>query len=140
MQFQTGGGCGLGWSQVVCVLDLTLSLISLNSSTVSIPSTSPSYVTFLDVDVRIENGHFHTSVHIKPTNSQQYLHYYSCHPTSTKCSIPYSLATRGRRICNHLQTYTSNLTRAFTFRGYPGPLIDKQLSRGLHHPNPSRPP
>ena len=60
------------------------------------------------------------SVHVKPTNSQLYLHYHSCQPTSTKHSIPYSLATRGCHICNcpdNFHTYTSNLTRAFTSRG-----------------------
>ena len=30
-----------------------------------------------------------------PHETQQYLHYHSCHPTSNKCSIPYSLSTRG---------------------------------------------
>ena len=100
------------------------SLISLNSST---------------VDVRIEHGQFCTSIHIKPTNYQQYPHYHSCHATSTKCSIPYSLATRGNHPDN-LHTYTSNLTRAFTSHGFQAPLIHKQLFRGLHHPDPSPPP
>ena len=64
------------------------------------------------------------------TNSQQYLHYHSCHPISTKCSIPYSLATQGQCICSHpdnLHTYTSNLTKAITSYGYPVLLIEKQL-------------
>ena len=42
------------------------------------------------------------------------------------CSIPYSLATKGA---------TCNLTEAFASHGYPVPLIQKQLSRVLHHPN-----
>ena len=33
-------------------------------------NTSPSHVTFLGADVRVEHGHFCTSVHIKPSNSQ----------------------------------------------------------------------
>ena len=101
-------------------------------------NTSRSHVTFLDVDVHIDQGQLRTSIHIKPTNHQQYLHYHSCHPISTKRSIPYSLATRGLRICSHpkdLHTYTCNLTKAFASRGYPVPLIQKQLSRALHYSN-----
>ena len=64
-------------------------------------NTSQSHVTFLDVDVHIEQGQLRTSVHIKPTNHQQYLHYHSCHPILPKRSIPYSLATWGRCICFH---------------------------------------
>ena len=61
-------------------------------------------------------------------NFQQYLH---CHPTLTNCSIPYSLATRGRLFCNHpddLHTYASNLTRTFTSWVYPVPLIQNSYS------------
>ena len=73
---------------------------SLNSSTVAILPTSPGtpaqfHVIFLDFDVRIDQGQLHTSVHIKPTNHQQYLHYHSCYLISTKCSIPYSLLPGG---------------------------------------------
>ena len=106
-------------------------------------NTFTSHVTFLDVIVRIDHGHFRTSVHIKPTNCQQYLHYNSSHPTSTKCSIPYSFATWGHRICNHPDDhhiYTSNLTRAFISHGYTVPLSHKRLFQGLHHPNPSQDP
>ena len=70
---------------------------------------SQSHVTFLD-------GQLCTSIHIKPTNHQQYLHYHSCLPITTKHSIPYSLAIQGRRIYSHpidLHTYTCNLTKAF---------------------------
>ena len=126
----------------------TPSLPSLNGSTITTPSIlSQSHVTFLDVDVCIDEGQLCTSVHIKPTNHQQYLHNHSCHPISTKCSIPYSLATRGWFICIHpkdLCTYTSNLTKAFASHGYPISLIQKQLSQALHHlnstPGPSHDP
>ena len=126
-------------------MGLTPSLLSWNSSNSRYPvhftsSTSPSHVTFLDVNVRIHHGQFCTYVHVKPTNFQKYLHYHSCHTTSTICSFPYSLATRRCRTCNHpddLHTYTSNLTRAFTYRVYPVPFIQKQLFHGLpqdtHH-------
>ena len=52
-----------------------------------------------------------------------------------RSSIPYSLSTRGRHICNHpddLYTYTSNITKALTFQGYPVHVIQKQLFHILH--------
>ena len=101
-------------------------------------NTSQSHVTFLDVDVHINQGQLRTSVHIKPNNHQQYLHYHSCHPISTTRSIPNSLATRGQRTSFHpedLHIYTCNLTKAFASRGYPVSLIQKQLSQALHHSN-----
>ena len=68
-----------------------LSLLSWNSSTVTILSTSPGTLSppspFLDINVHINHSQFRSSVHVKPTNSQQYLHYHSCHPKSTKRSI-----------------------------------------------------
>ena len=53
-------------------------------------------VTVIVVEVLLGNTEFHKQKNIevfKPTNSQQHLHYHSCHPISTKHSIPYSLAT-----------------------------------------------
>ena len=47
-----------------------------------------SHATFLDVNIRIDQVQFCTSINMKPTNHQQYLHYHSCNPISTKYSIP----------------------------------------------------
>ena len=68
---------------------------SLNASTVTLPSNSLGIPPYLDVDVHLSHDHLHTSVHLKPTNLQQYLNFSNCHPSSTKCSIPFSLASRG---------------------------------------------
>ena len=42
---------------------------------------------------------FVTTVYTKPTDRKAYLHAKSCHPRSTKDAIPFSQATRLRRIC-----------------------------------------
>jgi len=60
-------------------------------------SISNKRVTFLDVDTTLDNT-LNTSVHIKPTNNMQYLHYSSSHPYHTKKAIPFSLALRGQRL------------------------------------------
>ncbi|XP_049941577.1 uncharacterized protein LOC126418718 isoform X1 [Schistocerca serialis cubense] len=95
-------------------------------------SYSKSHATFLDVDLHLSNGQLHTSVHIKPTNKQQYLHYDSCHPFHIKRSLSYSLGLCGKRICSNpesLNHYTNNLKTAFTSRNYPPDLVQKQIAR-----------
>jgi hypothetical protein len=99
-------------------------------------SASPSEATFLDVDINIDNGQLTTSIHIKPTNHMQYLHYNSCHPPRTIRSIVYSLACRGNRIPNSDQAkseYISKITGAFSNRGYPKQMVDKQINRAINH-------
>ena len=100
---------------------------------------SQHHVNFLDVDIELRDGHLETSVHFKPTNSQQYLHYDSCHPKYTKQALPHSLATRGRRICSNdedLAKYCHRIANAFVARGYPR---QKVLER-IHRPSTPRTP
>ena len=125
-------------------MGLTPLLLFLNGSTVSIPSTLPGTLPLpchFSGCVHTDHSQFHTSVHVKPTNSQHYLHYHSCHPISSKHSVPYSLDTQGHHICIHpddLHTYI--LIKPSPPGGYPVPLIQKQQFHGLHHPNPSASP
>jgi hypothetical protein len=77
--------------------------------------TSLSEVTFLDVHVHLSH-YLHTSFHVKTTNLQQCLHFSSCHPSSTKCFIPFALVIWGWWICSlpdDLHTFTINLTQPF---------------------------
>ena len=112
---------------------------SLNSfSSVNFTSYSSSTrVTFLDVDIFLSNSKFHTSVHIKSTNKQQYLHYNSCHPARTKRSLPFSLSIRGHRICNNpdsLNRFLLNLHRALRRRGYPESILRQKIRRKPYVP------
>ena len=69
-------------------------------------------VNFPDIIVCLDQGHSHL-VHIKPTNCQ-YLHFSSCHLSSTKYSIPFS-----QTIYSHpddLHNYITNLGQSFFTR------------------------
>ena len=70
----------------------TSSPSSLNASTAAIPSNLlgilPPPKSFLDVDVHLNHGHLHLSVHIKPTDLQQNLNFSSCHPSSSPSFWP----------------------------------------------------
>ena len=61
---------------------------------------SQKSIIFLDVTVSLIDGQIETDVYVKPTDSHQYLHSFSCHPYHCKKSIPYSQAFRFNRICS----------------------------------------
>ena len=55
---------------------------------------STEEVTFLDTRVYLRNGLVETNLHIKPTDTHQYLRTDSCHPRHCKTDIPYGQALR----------------------------------------------
>jgi len=57
-------------------------------------SISNKRITFLDVNITLENNTLTTSVYIKPTNHLQYLHYSSSHPFHIKKAISFFLALK----------------------------------------------
>ena len=57
-------------------------------------------INFLDVNERIRNIQVEADLHIKPTDTHQFLDATSCHPYHCKKSIPYSQALRYKRICS----------------------------------------
>lgn len=91
---------------------------------------SSNLITFLDVDVYVDDGFLKSNIHIKETNCMQYLHYNSCHPTYVKRSVPKSLSVRAKRLCSENKnyvTYLEKLTTAFVDRGYPEKLVKAQI-------------
>lgn len=126
--------------------ELKLFLDDLNSrfSVTFTWSHSGSSATFLDVDITLVNGNLATSVHVKPTNKQLYLHFDSCHPPHTKRSIPRSLSIRGHRICSdreNLVGYLSGVGDKLIERGYPRRFVkDRMVPAHVnyqHRPQPT---
>ena len=62
--------------------------------------SSKKSIVFLDLDVALYNGRLESTVHVKPTDRHQYLHYSSSHPEHTKRSIVFSQTLRVSRICS----------------------------------------
>ena len=81
-----------------------------------------SSINFLNTQIyKSDDGKLHTTVHIKPTGSQSYLHCKSYHPGASKRSIAYSQALRIRRICSEDPEdirQTKNLIDKLGNRGY----------------------
>ena len=91
-----------------CFVPWTRSLNDLNRLHYILNSLHPSInftieysqkeLPFLDVLVKKTGTNIDTDIYFKPTDSQQYLIFDSCHPKHIKLSIPYSLARRLRMI------------------------------------------
>ena len=74
---------------------------TLNASRPTIKFTaewSKEEINFLDVNVRLKNRQLETDLHIKPTDTHQFLDSTSCHLYHCQKSIPYNQALRYNRI------------------------------------------
>jgi hypothetical protein len=109
-----------------------------NSQNQSIQLTfeySPSEVNFLDVQVRLEDGVIVTDLYRKPTDSQMFLSYSSCHPTSHKLPIAYSQALRIVKICSKRVDafkHCKELKDSLVKRGYPRGPVERCIQKALH--------
>ena len=87
---------------------------------------SREQIPFLDTLIKLHDGVITTDLHVKPTDTHNYLTYTSAHPQRCKEAIPYSQFLRVRRICTHFRDYqkhTLDLCRAFLQKGYPETLL-----------------
>ena len=66
-------------------------------------------VTFLDTKVIRDGNCLATDLYTKPTDTHQYLHQWSCHPSHWKSSIAYNQALRMRRICSRSTDYQQHV-------------------------------
>ena len=83
------------------LLENFLSNINKHHNTIKFTATlSREEVIFLDTRVYIKEGHLETDLHVKDTDTHQYLHATSCHSLCCKTAIPLSQALRLKRICS----------------------------------------
>ena len=93
---------------------------------------STKRLPYLDVMILVEDGRILTGVYSKPTDTHQYLHYGSCHPTHVKKGIPYGQALRMKRICSTKETYNRRLEMLrgnFEKRGFSKGFVDSQFNK-----------
>ena len=78
---------------------------------------------FLDILITPDNeGRLNTSVYRKPTHTDQYLHWDSLHPTSSKYSVVGTLHHRAKTVCSNkqlLQQEEDHLSRDLKNCNYP---------------------
>ena len=103
--------------------------------------TSQDSVDILDLNVSLKDCAIFTELHIKPTDSHQFLHFKSSHPSHIKNLIPYSHALRIRRLCssqNDYNTHISNLKDWFLARDYPQKTVSEQIDKVVFGKQPAR--
>ena len=76
---------------------------------------SETSVTFLDINISVQDNKLATSVHYKPTDSHSYLLNSSSHPSHVKDSIPYSQFLRLRRLCSEDSDFNSKCNEMSNF-------------------------
>ena len=87
-------------------------------------------INFLDVTVYIAEGVIETDLHIKPTDSHQYLLSSSCHLFYCKKGIPYSQALRLNKICSNNECFDkrcNDLEKYLLERGYSETMVHKEI-------------
>ena len=82
---------------------LRLFVENLNSYQTTIKFTatwSSEEIIFLDTRIYTKNDWLKTDLHVKPTDTHQYLQADSCHPRHCKTAIPFGQTLPLRRICS----------------------------------------
>ena len=77
---------------------------------------------FLDILIKpVQEGRLHTTMYRKPTHTDQYLHWDSLHPVSSKYSVVGTLHHRAKTICSDHQLLKEedHLTKALMKCNYP---------------------
>ena len=119
--------------------NLEVFIPDLNQAHPTIKSTaewSSSSIPFLDTRVQVENGQQTTDLHVKPTDTHQYLAANSCHhPCHCKEAIPFSQALRMRRICSTNDDFRKRSTELKIHLlqcGYGPSFVQDQIDRASH--------
>ncbi|XP_073412618.1 uncharacterized protein [Dendrobates tinctorius] len=101
-----------------------------------------SQISFLDtLVIKSCTGTLSTDLYVKPTDSNNLLHYTSCHPASTKDSLPRSQFTRVTRIVTDptlAPIRLNEMSDKFKVRHYPTKLLESETRRALE-PCPLQP-
>ena len=95
-------------------------------------ASSRTEIPFLDILIKVRDGLQHSDLHIKPTNTHNYLHYLSAHPRHCKDNIPFSQFLRVRRLCSQDEDFRARcleLTQHLRERDYPTDIITSALQR-----------
>ena len=107
--------------------------INKNHPTIKVTAEwSKTSINFLDVTVSIAGGIIETDLHVKPTDSRQYLLSSSCHPFYCKKGIPYSQTLRLNRICSNNKFFDkrcNDLEKYLLDRGYSERMVRKEILR-----------
>ena len=93
-------------------------------------------VSFLDVEVTLNNGVLSTDLFVKPTDTHQFFDPTSPHRYHCKKGIPYSQTLRLNRICsdnNNFDKRCNELESWLLEKRYSAKMVRKQVLRAREH-------
>ena len=112
----TSTGLFYMWSSSIANIDVFLQHLNCVDSSFTFDySVGKHKLRFLDVEIIHVGDHLEHTVYKKPTNSQMYLDFKSCHPISCKNGIAKGVALRLRRNCS---TDTEYIKKSRQFMAY----------------------
>ncbi|XP_067672623.1 uncharacterized protein [Haliotis asinina] len=97
------------------------------------------HLPFLDVSLHTTDDGLRTSVYRKPTHTDQYIHYNSCHHPQIKQAIIATLTRRAKALCHPdaLNNELDHLRKTFTtLNGYPPQLVTATINKTLKDREP----
>ncbi|XP_069617342.1 uncharacterized protein [Ranitomeya imitator] len=101
-------------------------------------------ITFLDTKVCKDiHGSLTTDIYTKPTDRNNLLLYNSCHPKSTRNSLPRSQFKRVSRIVSNptiRQSRLQEMSKKFEDRNYPCALLNTEMTKALSETDPTMTP
>ncbi|XP_078521680.1 serine dehydratase-like [Lissotriton helveticus] len=100
-------------------------------------SMSKTSIDFLDISIKVQNGHLHTTLFRKPTERNSLLRYTSHHTRSLRDNLPFGQFLRIRRNCSLKEDYfleSDLLIRRLMERGYPRRLVTRARKRAWYSP------
>ena len=124
--------CFIIWDERIDKIDNLFEILqTLHTNIKFTIKSSKTSNNFLDIHISVNDYKISTDIYCKPTDSQQYVHFKSCHPPHTKQNIPFNLV---RRICTIVadkeqrQRRLIELQTNLTKQGYPETLTQNCIA------------
>uniref|UniRef100_A0A5S6QCY3 GIY-YIG domain-containing protein n=1 Tax=Trichuris muris TaxID=70415 RepID=A0A5S6QCY3_TRIMR len=116
-----------------------LNMLYPENIVLTIEKEADNKLAFLDALVIRGEDRLTTTVYIKPTNPDAYLHFTSHHPLSVKTGIEAGMVDRAIAICdkNFLDEELQHIKRTFTKNGYSFKLITSIINHRLRPKPPN---
>ena len=126
------------WSRAISDIDrIILKITSLDPSMKFTPIIGRHKLRILDLEIKLNDNHLVHTVYRKPTNSQMYLDYASCHPPSCKNGIAKGVALRLMRLCSNTEEYikqSKSFMASLVARGHNPSIVHSEFQKILNTP------
>ena len=121
------------WDERIDKIDNLFEILqNLHTSIKFTMESSKTSIHVLDIHSSVKDYKISTDIYRKPTDSQQYVHFKSCHRPHTKQNIPFNLALRICTIVEDEKLRNRRLVELQTNlakQGYPETLTKNSIAR-----------